>query len=536
MSRFGRLRYLPLLFALGAILLWQGKARLNAKVCAPQEPQLSLQYLRRLSLDLRGHLPTVAELQKVAEEKKIPDDIIDGMLSSTSFVDQMSMYHKDLLWGNVSTVRFMNGNWQLGGNGTTAPYYIVSVSRRIRFRGTRRVSCRNVPAEFDAKGNIITTEQEVTESNGTKVMARREGYVMVAPYWDPSKKVKVCAFDAQATMSVNVNGTTRDCRTYTGGTKCACGPNLRWCLTSAIQTTLRNDLVSQTLEFAKTIIQKDRPYTDILLASDMPINGPISHFLRYQTNAPGGLLYVTPEQNVNVPAIPFNKPGWTWVQRKELHAGVLTMPLYLLKFASNRGRANRFYNAFLCSYFQAPPEGLPPASDSCHNQPDLMKRCGCQDCHKSVEPLASYWGRWAEAGWAVLNKGEFPMLSSKCSQARYRNDATCRRLYFTQPNHPDEEKFRGYLRAFVFSTQQMKANIEAGPRALSIKHIDNGDFALCTVRKMWTWFVGKAPTPQQQERVVELATLFKGNKYSLKTLIKLIVKSPEYRQGRLLNR
>jgi len=381
---------------------------------------------------------------------------------------------------------------------------------------------------------------EITLPNGKKVTGQFEGYVEVTPYWNTKSKVKVCAFDAQAFEKGPhiTNGTEVDCSVSAASTRCGCGPNLRWCMNNAHQATLRASLLEQALLFAADIVANDRPYTDIVLAKDMKINGPIAHYLKYQTQAAGGLLYAKPDQNYAVPSdLKYEDAGWRKVTRTQLHAGVLTMPLYLLKFASNRGRANRFYNAFLCSHFQAPAGGLPPASDKCHGEPNLMKRCGCKYCHQTVEPVASYWGRWAEAGLAPRNPGEgrdqYPPKKAECSTyAKARRDATCRRFYFIQPNHPDEEQYRGMLLAYVFATPAMKKNIEAGPMALAKKHVDNGDFAACTARKMWTWLLGKAPYPQEEERIMTLAHAFQRDNYNLRSLIKAIVSSPEYRQGR----
>lgn len=211
------------------------------------------------------------------------------------------------------------------------------------------------------------------------------------------------------------------------------------------------------------------------------------------------------------------------------------MPLFLLKFSSDRGRATRFYNAFLCTHFQAPPGGLPPASDNCHDEPNLMKRCGCKYCHQTVEPAAAYWGRWAESGMAVLNSEKYPRISSFCKKIQNRYNATCRRFYF-YPNDDKEMQYLGYLRSYVFSTPSMGDNIEKGPISLAQKSIDDGSFATCTTRRMWTWFVGKAPHAQQETQILELASQFKKNKYDLLKLIQAIVSTPEYRQGRLLNR
>ncbi len=56
----------------------------------------------------------------------------------------------------------------------------------------------------------------------------REGWVEVAPYWDPTSTVQVCAFEAQ-TERYSKSGT--DCRRIEGrrDADCGCCPDLSWC-------------------------------------------------------------------------------------------------------------------------------------------------------------------------------------------------------------------------------------------------------------------------------------------------------------------
>ncbi len=534
-------KLLPLLVLVGTTVAWYGDNP-NAQVCAPKGPQAELQYLRRLSLDLRGHLPSVTEMQTVIKEGKVSEQTVDAMLSSQQMLGKLREYHKDLLWANISNIRLVNNTWQLGGNGTSTPHYLTSQGRRRNYRG-HIVSCLNQPAEFNKDGSIKTTASTYKAADGKDYPVQREGYVMVKPYWAPDKAVKVCAFDAQEFLTVKSEANNRDydCSrsSFTNsnqGKGCGCGPNLRWCMPYSVQSQILNSLEEQTFRFIEDIVKNRKPYTEVITGQTLEVNGPISHYLRYQTYAGSNLTYASPNQNHPVPTINFDQVGkWTKVDRDKLHAGVLTMPLFLTKFSSDRGRANRFYSAFLCSHFQAPPGGLPPAQDSCHDEPNLMKRCGCKYCHQTVEPAAAYWGRWAEAGMAPLNTSEFPAISSFCKKMSNRYNAMCRRFYF-YPNDDKEMQYLGHLISYVFATPSMKKNIETGPIALAQQTIDDGTFASCTTRKMWNWFVGSDPHAQQTSQILTLADKFKGNNYDLLGLIKTIVTSKEYQQGRLLNR
>ena len=78
-----------------------------------QTPVQRLHYLRRLSLDLRGHLPSVAEYQYVAQEGAVSPQQIDEMLATEDFVERMRRYHRDLLWVNIDGQRLTGNYWRL---------------------------------------------------------------------------------------------------------------------------------------------------------------------------------------------------------------------------------------------------------------------------------------------------------------------------------------------------------------------------------------------------------------------------------------
>jgi hypothetical protein len=327
------------------VLVLSIPAAAEAQVCAGDDVQANLQYLRRLSLDLRGRLPSVEELTAVVTGGSLDPALIDQMIASEEMVEQLRAYHRDLLWTNVLDRRISRNVWQLRSpnqrNGGPA-YYIPAAQRSILYRGAQ-TSCLDEPARFDANGAILTT----VDPNNASI--RREGWVEVAPYWAPDTTIRVCAFDAQDEMQAqDQGGRTVNCSRQTNARGCGCGPNLRWCQSQGDGTTreILESMNEQLLRFTDDVVRNDRPYTDVLLAKDMEINGPIAFWLRNQSQTAGNLLYAGPQQNYQVPNLPFGA-AWQAVDRGARHAGVLSMPGYLVKFQSNRGRANRFYNAFL---------------------------------------------------------------------------------------------------------------------------------------------------------------------------------------------
>jgi hypothetical protein len=497
----------------------------TAQVCAGDDLQDSLQYLRRLSLDLRGRVPDYEELASVVTNRALDPAIVEGMLASEDFLHQLRAHHRDLLWTNVTAQRLNGAIWDIRSSGRAQGDVWYSPNRALQYRGGQ-VPCRAEPATFDAAGQPVA----VADPNDARL--RREGYVEVAPYWAPATRIKVCAFDAQTNLQADTARGPVDCdRALAQG--CGCGPNLAWCQarSAGTQLAITESMNEQLLRYLERVVREGRPYTDAILGRDMDLNGPIAHWLRNQTGTGGNLLVAGPEQNHPVPELAFTEVDtWTRVERGARHAGVLTMPGYLIKFASDRGRANRFYQAFLCTSFES-NEPIPPATDACHGEPDLTKRCGCKGCHTAVEPAAAHWGRWAEAGSLALNEDLFPTVNPACTTAAGARSRLCQLFYFTEADVtvPEvEDAYVGTLRAYVYADEARRANIEAGPERLAQQAVDSGAFARCTVQQLWTRLMGRAPAPAEDAAVEALADDFAEGGYRLPDLVHALVTRPEY--------
>jgi hypothetical protein len=534
---------MSLAIAGGLLLAHLSAAR--AQTCEPGSPQDALQYLRRLSLDLRGRVPDYSEFQTVAMAGSIDPSMIDQMIASPDFLHQMENFHRDMFWTNITDQRLAQVAWSLRPPATTgaypAPaYYIASQIRQLKYRGAQ-VACLDQPAQFSPTGNILTTTTTVMDPMGNPTTALQEGWVMVSPYWAPATQVKVCAFDAQSAMNVLDPATNKmvNCSLNPSSALCGCGPNLNWCESRADNTTLTilSSMDKQLLMFANDIVAHDRPYTDLLTAQDMYINGPIVHFLRYQYFAAGANgIIASPRQSYNIPDLTFDQvDNWVKVTRTGNEAGVETMPAYLLKFQSDRGRANRFYNAFFGRYYQAgtlPSNGM--QEQGCDNtNPDITKRCFCRDCHagaEGVESLAAYFGRLGEASLVPLTQDANPANDPTCSAS---TRPSCVRFYITQRDivgmtDSPLQPYLGWLRTYAFADDTRKAHIEAGPAALASYVIGNNNtFAQAIAWRLWTRFMGHAPVDADQNLIVQLAQDF-ANGYQIKALIKAIVISPQY--------
>ncbi|MFN3202104.1 MAG: DUF1549 domain-containing protein [Bradymonadia bacterium] len=524
------MRAWTLMLSLGVLITLSAQA--PAQICEdPEEVQEALQYLRRLTLDLRGRVPTVEEMQAVIDTGEVSETTIDEMLESDDFLHQLTEFHRDLLWANISNVRLTNNTFVLNTQriGDSNILALANPGRATRWRGAA-VPCLDEPARFDDEGNILTTESPNPQNPNQTI--RQEGWVEVAPFWNPNQPVRVCAFDAQENLTGTVNGRRQvNCAASAQSLECGCGPNLQFCHTRATINTVVDALNTQMLRTAERVVAQDRPYTDLLLSRDIEVNGPVAHYFRYQSLTATNILAASPDSGYELPQQPYTDATWTTVEGDEAHSGVLTLPGFLLRFQSNRGRANQFYNAFLCQPFQAPEGGLPASDDPCNSEPDLVFRCGCNYCHGTLEPASAHWGRWSEAGLMPLRPETFPRYNPDCDdpQLAARNPL-CNRFYLVEANHEKEEAYTGQLLSYVFADDhaEREGNIEEGPRKLAEAAVNGGFFGRCMAERQWTTVMGRAPTDAEDEILDDLASTFAGEGYNFKALVKALVTRPEY--------
>ena len=518
--------------------------------------------LRRLSLDLRGRIPTPAELQAQNMDAGVPEGLIDQYLASEDFVGVMRRHHEDLLWPNIDQIELLPEThilypYPLGPDEVV--YFSALRAAFVRAAGGANLflPCKAEPAEFDENGQLILEPVTV----GSEIVAYQEGYVEVSPYWAPDTTIKVCALDALdapsgavcpgpadryplvegicaqfdgfgALLQGDFRGTSTAC---TGplailSPECGCGPNLRNCVTPEVSAEIRRSLLEQELRVVERVIRDDLPYDQVLLSKRVDFNGPVAHYLEHLSNLTFD-TYSGLDPTAPVPdSLTYDRRDWVAVDRTGRHAGVLTTPGYLLKFQTGRQRAHRFYNAFECASF-IPNGPLPSPFEPCSQRQDLTQRCGCDACHKTLEPLASHWGRYAEYGFLPMDEAQFPtVVDDRCTLpiSSIEQFFECLRFYELDPVG-EEEDFRGYLLSYVFRTPAEQVNITEGPTKLVRDSLASGRLDRCTVRRMWTHFMRREPTLDEDGTVIpELTTQFAADDRSLKALVKTIVLHPAY--------
>lgn len=487
-------------------------------------------YLRALSLDLRGIVPTAEEYELLDEDGHVPDEVVVDWMNSPEFSEQVVRHHRSMLWPNVSDIRLLSNRQRLEDDdyGTLYRYLVAP-----HYRGGP-ISCGDFETQFDDDGEMILVEG----ADGTV----QEGYVWVEPYWDPENPIKVCGFGAQE-AAVSPWGT--ECNTYDSryDPYCGCGPNLAWCDTPELGHNGGNPNPPVATSIAREaelrvarVVEQDLSYLELLTGRSAYVNGPLAHFYRYQTQAPAHVRFnEVPVDPDLLPEIPFTEQDtWVEVELGPEQSGILTSTLYLMKFQTRRGRTNRFYNAFLCEPFQPPVGGLSDLDDP-EASLDLTQRPGCKYCHAVLEPAGAHWGRWGEYSAGYLEPEAFPAFSEDCewcAQTGASCSSECERYYVVDPLTSEEDPYVGWLLSYEFLEERHWDNAEQGPKYLVHSAVADGRLPRCVARNTAEWLLDRPLEDYEEDWVDELASDFAASDFDYEVLVHDIVISDNYRRLR----
>ncbi len=512
--------------------------------CAPTVEMDPLQLLRQASLDLRGTVPTYEEYEWVRgseDAQQTAEELIEEMYESEAYFANIRGYHQSLMWGTLDATvidRLFAAQRRIFRNGSQI---WRSTNLRRVYRGDL-VDCLNQEqTEFDAQGRPVPIETYVDPvCTGPGDTCQREGFVWVNPFWAPETQVKVCAFDAQE-FEVGENGVA--CSTYhTNDEECGCGPNLDWCGPSTVgpeNQLIRDSLAEEPARIFEWVVREGRSYLEAFTTDTTFVNGPVSHFYRNSTGAQtlelsGAKAYET--EITDVPVLPYGDVDtWVPVERGEAHAGAFTTLGYLMRFASNRGRANRFATAFYCEPFVPKEDGLPP--EEAEPDPNLRDRAGCNDCHERLEPLAAHWGRWRTGGTYGYFSPEAvsfeePREDCVCGDALGTNcSAFCSTYFVTADNSSDEEfgLYQGLPQAGSWLEGEDPMNVDQGPVGLIDTADERDRIAQCAVRNLSEHLLGRELTGDDLEWLQGHAQAFEDDGYDYTGLVRRLVSDDRYR-------
>lgn len=360
--------------------------------------------------------------------------------------------------------------------------------------------------------------------------------------------------------------------------ECGCGVGLEWCMPGGSAGTdpaafmlPQNaplgieepfDLSSQAqsawsrlwwseeaIHFIDDIVQNDRDFREMLTSRASWVNGPLAQF--YKSVAPstccgtaGSFGSVLPEPpkfyEKSMPlfepeSLPENLPHDTsaWVRvedRGPLASGLLTMPIFLTKYGSRRARAHVLYNVFLCREFVSETAELTPSDN-----PDLMSRAGCADCHATLEPLAAYFSRVVESDWSYLPKEHFPVEAAACYKKEDGKAAVkdgskamitstdCNRYYDIAFSDADSMTLRG-----AYASAE---NADQGPAGIANKIVESADFPACVARNVASSFLGRALTNDDAALQEILSGELVDSGYKMRALVRALVRSDAYKRA-----
>lgn len=520
---------------------WLVAAALTISVVAPAAAETGcgdevdadrFQYLRQLTLDLFGRVPTEDEARALVDKADVTPEDVKALMDAPEFETFLKRYHTDLFWPALEPGDLVNAAYSFllpanfyGEDGD--PTRLFALYPALYNRGGL-VPCADVPAQYDDEGELIFEPWP----DGTQ----REGYVLVEPYWAPGTEVKVCALEARIHPFTDA-GLACDSAVGMATGYCGCGPDLRYCLSPDSAVEIVAALREQMLRIFIEPITEGRSYFDALTDETEPLNGPLIHYYRYLVPlAIDPIIQVPPVPPSALDEVPYSDKEWRRYARTPEHSGVLTSLSYLLRFMTGRARANHFYSTMLCQPFVAAADlELPSPNDACSDEPNLRERCGCAACHAVLEPASAYWARFAESGSLYMSPFSFPQFRQDCAECAATPgapcDFICQRFYLTEAGHPKEEQWVGTLKSHVFRTDAELDNVQGGPRALVEQKLSEGQMSRCVVRRLYSRLHHKEMTSEESQTVlVELAERFESTGYDFKDLMFTLLTRPSYRR------
>lgn len=416
---------------------------------------------------------------------------------------------------------------------------------------------------IDADGKNKTTsirvckEEAQNGDNGTVYVSGRKAQKGPPPY---GRLKPLPADDAWAKAHKGEPIACRSGVAHAVSNDCGCGPGLERCLpweglkkgdsafVSASRVGLGVEqpfdrveqsssewtklwLAQEASTYLGRVFRDDRDFREVLTGRGTWINGPLAQFYRSSTGpvlgktkafglVDDGEPLFDPAM-VPIPLLPHDLSTWERVEsRGPRAAGILTMPVFLEKYATRRARGAAIYSAFLCKTFVASPTvKLEPSND-----PNLMTRPGCSTCHSTLEPLAAWFSRVAEGDFRWLPDGAMPLQNEKC-----KVDASGKAPPFCKDHYDPafSTKEYGVLRGAYAS----QAHAQAGPVGVAEEIAKSPELASCVVERVTSAFLGRPVGSEDAALVASLRDVLTSQGYRMRPLVRALVKSKAYRDA-----
>ena len=540
-----------------------GDGSSGAEECRLHDKLSTTRLLRRTSLALLGRIPTMDEYGQVSGKDADGPEleaVIDAWLETDDYRETMRRYHMELLWVNPDGANIMDGGHTMFPTSTQGGpndvWWLPATQRAKAYRGgDGQGYCQNRP-QTDIDPNYVLGTTPVCEQMGQYC---REGYVDVLPYFadDPNNTIKVCAFEAQTIdtyvqpdgVNWHNSGTLGSCddRQSRPHQVCGCGPNLRWCLMDRDydeSDKIYAAMHEQFLRLVDDFTTGDVAYHEMLTTKDTYSAGILDHYFKWQAhqNNYQSVYNRSGPNDAPLPADPdWNDETWYKATRSGQHAGILTQPGFLLRYQTARARANRFRIAFLGQYF-VPPTGDDTVGCS-DDAPDLTQRCTCRGCHATLEPLASYFGAFAEAGAALISHYDKEAIDQlDCAdQVLPGNNGLCNRFY-KRIDTANGQVYRRNSLEFADDHPEYYTRHDDGPAQLvldeAMKPFGSADYSVlswATTRNLFAFLMHRELDVEgvdatEKELLDELALGFESGGFRFKQLVRDIVLTSTFRR------
>lgn len=287
----------------------------------------------------------------------------------------------------------------------------------------------------------------------------------------------------------------------------------------------------EAVRYLDDLFSNDRDFREILTGKRTFVNGPLAQFYRsiQRSNCCGpeagfGMLEESEPlfdpKNVPTDLAPHDVSTWKTVESRGPHAaGLLTMPMFLEKYASARARGAALYNDFLCKSFSAENQQLQPSTE-----PNLTIRPGCKTCHATLEPLAAYFSRVEPSNFVFLPASSFPVHNATCKLDKNgKLNGNCNALY--DPSFADAKG------ATLRSAYASPEHADATPVGAAEDITKMPEFAQCAVQRITSSFLGRQTTADDDALLASLTGTFVGSGYRTRALVRAILKSDAYRRA-----
>ncbi len=321
--------------------------------------------LRRLSLDLRGTMPTPEELARLEEGTLTVDGAVDEMMRSPDFQSTFRLYHEDL-------IRPRTGDYNTPASLTRVATAVID--------GELVYSSVRVPGEAGSGG------------------CRAGERVRVSPWWDRKGAHWACKTTGDERVVLD-DGTRCDTLPGQKSGKCGCGPHMVFCYPKGVKDRVIDSMKEEAARLAMEVVDTDQPYPTLLTADWTMEDGALEVFYAKLE----GRLAELRDPDIDKP--------WRRLMRPPRHSGVLSTPEMFNFFYNGRRWAQRVFEAFFChdvypdfnlldDTADAGKTTAVPYRDNPDFEPTLTvtESRACAACHMQLDGLSRVKDRWDPFG------------------------------------------------------------------------------------------------------------------------------------------